>query len=407
MNKDDEIREELSDLWCKEITGQLKGSEKIRLQNLIEEREFPFPDRKRWLARLRQKEEFDSAIAYRKFLQYKNRKRWWRFGRIGLTAAAAVLLFVGIGLVWSHREQLRSVPPLTVKNEVVEPGRSKAMITLANGEKIVLGDKKQQLIGEDGTLLNLDSAVVEYKGKQKTPALVYNTIDIPIGGEYQLVLADGTKVWLNADSKLRFPVSFTAERREVYLEGEAYFEVAKDSAREFWVHAGAMDVKVLGTSFNVKAYERLETVATTLVEGSVEVACAGKSFQIVPGEQFVYDKNNRVMDVRMVDTESYVSWKDGYYKFRQTTLEEIMETLSVWYGLNVFYVNESAKQVEFTGKVKRYEDARMLLDKFEQTGDVVFDIKGNNVFITIKQKKPFAREWNSFLVKARGMVWQS
>lgn len=136
-------------------------------------------------------------------------------------------------------------------------------------------------------------------------------------------------------------------------------------------------------------------------------ACAGKSFQIVPGEQFVYDKNNRVMDVRMVDTESYVSWKDGYYKFRQTTLEEIMETLSVWYGLNVFYVNESAKQVEFTGKVRRYEDARMLLDKFEQTGDVVFDIKGNNVFITIKQKKPFAREWNSFLVKARGMVWQS
>ena len=407
MNKDDEIREELSDLWCKEITGQLKGSEKIRLQNLIEEREFPFPDRKRWLSRLRQKEEFDSAIAYRKFLQYKNRKRWWRFGRIGLTAAAAVLLFVGIGLVWSHREQLRSVPPLTVKNEVVEPGRSKAMITLANGEKIVLGDKKQQLIGEDGTLLNLDSAIVEYKGKQKTPALVYNTIDIPIGGEYQLVLADGTKVWLNADSKLRFPVSFTAERREDYLVGEAYFEVAKDSAREFWVHAGAMDVKVLGTSFNVKAYERLETVATTLVEGSVEVACAGKSFQIVPGEQFVYDKNNRVMDVRMVDTESYVSWKDGYYKFRQTTLEEIMETLSVWYGLNVFYVNESAKQVEFTGKVRRYEDARMLLDKFEQTGDVVFDIKGNNVFITIKQKKPFAREWNSFLVKARSMVWQS
>lgn len=205
MNKDDEIREELSDLWCKEITGQLKGSEKIRLQNLIEEREFPFPDRKRWLSRLRQKEEFDSAIAYRKFLQYKNRKRWWRFGRIGLTAAAAVLLFVGIGLVWSHREQLRSVPPLTVKNEVVEPGRSKAMITLANGEKIVLGDKKQQLIGEDGTLLNLDSAIVEYKGKQKTPALVYNTIDIPIGGEYQLVLADGTKVWLNARFKTKVP----------------------------------------------------------------------------------------------------------------------------------------------------------------------------------------------------------
>lgn len=115
------------------------------------------------------------------------------------------------------------------------------MITLANGEKIVLGDKKQQLIGEDGTLLNLDSAVVEYKGKQKTPAWYTISIDIPIGGEYQLVLADGTKVWLNADSKLRFPVSFTAERREVYLEGEAYFEVAKDSEHPFIVHFHGSD----------------------------------------------------------------------------------------------------------------------------------------------------------------------
>ena len=218
MNKDDEIREELSDLWCKEIAGQLDGNGKIRLQNLMDERELSFPDRRHLLARLHQKEEFDSAIAYCKFLQNKSRKRWREFGRIGLTAAATVLMFVGIGLVWNHQEQVRPISQLAVKNEVVEPGRSKAMITLANGEKIVLGDKKQQLIGEDGTLLNLDSAVVEYKGKQKTPALVYNTIDIPIGGEYQLVLADGTKVWLNADSKLRFPVSFTAERREVYLE---------------------------------------------------------------------------------------------------------------------------------------------------------------------------------------------
>ena len=145
-----------------------------------------------------------------------------------------------------------------------------------------------------------------------------------------------------------------------------------------------MDVKVLGTSFNVNAYEKLGKVAMTLVEGSVEVACVGKSFRIVPGEQFVYDKNSREADVRMVDTEQYTSWKDGYYKFRQTTLEEIMTTLSIWYEVNVFYQNESAKQVEFTGKVKRYEDIRVLLDKFEQTENVTFDIKGNNVFIKVR-----------------------
>ena len=332
------------------------------------------------------------------------RMRWGSFG----ASVAGVLLILGVGIMlWMKPEE----NGVWEGEKTVEPGIGQVVLTLGDGEsmplkrdtnRLIFGGTMLQVRNERGTLV-----YSRIKSKEASEKIVYNTLTVPVRERFQLVLADGTKVFLNSGSEMRYPERFGKARREVFLKGEAWFEVAKDSAREFWVHAGAMDVKVLGTSFNVKAYERLETVATTLVEGSVEVACAGKSFQIVPGEQFVYDKNNRVMDVRMVDTESYVSWKDGYYKFRQTTLEEIMETLSVWYGLNVFYVNESAKQVEFTGKVKRYEDARMLLDKFEQTGDVVFDIKGNNVFITIKQKKPFAREWNSFLVKARGMVWQS
>ena len=332
------------------------------------------------------------------------RMRWWSFG----ASVAGVLLILGVGIMlWMKPEE----NGVWEGEKTVEPGIGQVVLTLGDGEsvplkrdtnRLIFGGTMLQVRNERGTLV-----YSKIKSKEASEKIVYNTLTVPVRERFQLVLADGTKVFLNSGSEMRYPERFGKARREVFLKGEAWFEVAKDSAREFWVHAGAMDVKVLGTSFNVKAYERLETVATTLVEGSVEVACAGKSFQIVPGEQFVYDKNNRVMDVRMVDTESYVSWKDGYYKFRQTTLEEIMETLSVWYGLNVFYVNESAKQVEFTGKVRRYEDARMLLDKFEQTGDVVFDIKGNNVFITIKQKKPFAREWNSFLVKARGMVWQS
>ena len=383
MNKDDEIREELSDLWCKEITGQLMGCEIFGLHSLIEEREFPFPDRKRWLSRLRQKEEFDSAIAYRKFLQYKNRKRWWRFGRIGLTAAAAVLLFVGIGLVWSHREQLRSVPPLTVKNEVVEPGRSKAMITLANGEKIVLGDKKQQLIGEDGTLLNLDSAIVEYKGKQKTPALVYNTIDIPIGGEYQLVLADGTKVWLNADSKLRFPVSFTAERREVYLEGEAYFEVAKDSEHPFIVHISRGAIEVLGTGFNVRDYREEQKTVTTLVQGKVVYRPErqpGREIMLERGFQ-IKDEEGGSLQPRKVDVILYTGWKDGKYVFENATLEEIMQVLSRWYDIAVFYKREEVKKLHFTGDLERYKTINDFLEFMEIGGNVRFSIKGKTVLI--------------------------
>ena len=349
MNKDDEIREELSDLWCKEITGQLKGSEKIRLQNLIEEREFPFPDRKRWLSRLRQKEEFDSAIAYRKFLQYKNRKRWWRFGRIGLTAAAAVLLFVGIGLVWSHREQLRSVPPLTVKNEVVEPGRSKAMITLANGEKIVLGDKKQQLIGEDGTLLNLDSAIVEYKGKQKTPALVYNTIDIPIGGEYQLVLADGTKVWLNADSKLLYDNNFGINNRDVTLCGEGYFEVSKNKNLPFQVVSDDIKVEVLGTKFNIKNYPEDPNIKVALLEGSVMLYDSLESTILKPNQIAQYDKQNKKTTLKTIAAENTSAWINGHLYFDEENMETIALALERAFDVNITIKDETLKKMIFYG----------------------------------------------------------
>ena len=128
----------------------------------------------------------------------------------------------------------------------------------------------------------------------------------------------------------------------------------------------------------------MESIATTLVTGSVEITCDNESFRIVPGEQFEYRKGLKLASVREVDTELYTSWKDGYYKFRQASLEEIMTTLSVWYGLEVFYQNEEAKRLEFTGKVKRYEDVGNLLRKFEQTENVVFNRKGNNVIIQLK-----------------------
>ena len=309
------------------------------------------------------------------------RMRWWSFR----ASVAGVLLMLGVGMMLWMKSGENGVGE---EEEMFGQGVGQVILTLGDGESVPLRRDTNRLI-EGGTMsqvMNKRGTLVysRIESKEVSEEIVYNTLTVPARERFQLVLADGTKVFLNSGSEMRYPERFGKVRREVFLKGEAWFEVAKDSAREFLVHAGAMDVKVLGTSFNVKAYDRLETVATTLVEGSVEVACAGRSFQIVPGEQFVYDKNNQAMDVRRVDTESYVSWKDGYYKFRQTTLEEIMETLSIWYGLNVFYRNESAKYVEFTGRVKRYEDTRMMLEKFEQTGDVVFDIKGNNVFITTK-----------------------
>ncbi len=309
------------------------------------------------------------------------RMSWWRYG----ASVAGVLLMLGVGvMVWMKPEEGK----LRVTGERVEPGSGQVVLTLGGGEVVLLKRDTSELILADTALrITNERNTLVYSGiesKEASGEMIYNTLTVPANGEYQLVLSDGTKVFLNSGSEIRYPEAFGEGRREVFLKGEAWFEVAKDSEREFWVRTGMMDVKVLGTSFNVNAYEKLGKVAMTLVEGSVEVACVGKSFRIVPGEQFVYDKNSREADVRMVDTEQYTSWKDGYYKFRQTTLEEIMTTLSIWYEVNVFYQNESAKQVEFTGKVKRYEDIRVLLDKFEQTENVTFDIKGNNVFIKVR-----------------------
>ena len=309
------------------------------------------------------------------------RMSWWRYG----ASVAGVLLMLGVGMaIWMKPEENN----VRLEEKRVVPGSGQAVLMLGGGEVVLLKRDTSELILADTTLrvTNERNTLVysEIENKRMSEDVVYNTLTVPVSGEYCLVLADGTKVFLNSGSEIRYPEVFGKDRREVFLRVEAWFEVAKDSGRKFLVHAGAMDVKVLGTSFNVKAYEKLETVATTLVEGSVEIACDGESFRIVPGEQFVYDKNSREANVMMVDTELYTSWKDGYYKFRQATLKEIMTTLSLWYGLNVFYQNESAKHVEFTGKVKRYEDIRTLLDKFEQTENVVFDIKENNVFIKIK-----------------------
>lgn len=244
-------------------------------------------------------------------------------------------------------------------------------------KEVIVADTVLRVTNEGNTLVY---SVMQGEVQEDT----YNVLTVPVGGEFRVILSDGTMVFLNSGSELRYPEAFRDGQREVFLKGEAWFEVAKDSVRPFRVHAGEMDVRVLGTSFNVKAYERMESIATTLVTGSVEVTCNDESFRIVPGEQFEYRKGLKLASVREVDTELYTSWKDGYYKFRQASLEEIMTTLSVWYGLEVFYQNEEAKRLEFTGKVKRYEDVGNLLRKFEQTENVVFNRKGNNVIIQLK-----------------------
>jgi len=218
---------------------------------------------------------------------------------------------------------------------------------------------------------------------------VYNQILIGRGEEYHLVLSDGTRVWLNSETKLKYPTQFASNIREVELEGEAYFEVTKNPKAPFIVKTGQMDVKVLGTSFNISAYEDEETVQATLVEGKVKVTPHyGESSNIIlsPNDQAVFTKSNNEITVREVDASMYSSWKEGVFAFDEEPLDEIMRKLARWYDIKVFFQDSEARKSQFSGKLPRFEDCKVLFEMMEKTTTVQFTIKDNQHVIVRTQK---------------------
>jgi len=210
-------------------------------------------------------------------------------------------------------------------------------------------------------------------------ALVYNRIQVPYGGQYQLELPDGTKVWLNAGSSLRYPVSFTGHERKVELTGEGYFEVAKNKTMPFRVQTSKQVVEVLGTHFNINAYNDDPSVKTTLLEGSVKVTqnTMGTFKMLKPGQQSVL-KNNE-LQVKEADTEEAVAWKNGLFLFNDQSLDEIMHQVSRWYDLQIVFDDVSLKTQRFGGSISRFKNVSQLLQVLESTGSVHFKIEGRRL----------------------------
>lgn len=303
-----------------------------------------------------------------------------------LSVVAGFALFLGMVVYFMLAGERQMETSARVAATRIMPGSVRAELVLPRGEVVHLDSTSQVVLTADNRNLRVVSNgnTLIYGAEEKNEQVEYHTIRVPRGGEYNLQLADGSKVYLNAGSSLRYPVRFAGKRREVVLSGEGYFEVAKDTVRPFVVKAGEIDVRVLGTAFNVNAYPERGTVATTLVEGSVQVNYKAGQQVIHPGMQLVYDKQNGKAEVSAVDTEMYTSWKDGYYYFKREPLEHIMEVLARWYDLNVFYRNQDLKRMEFGGRLKRYDDIGYLLKKMEETQDIEFIIKGNT--ITVQRK---------------------
>jgi ferric-dicitrate binding protein FerR (iron transport regulator) len=265
--------------------------------------------------------------------------------------------------------------------EFIMPGQTRAMLYLASGEGIPVGDSPLTILDPNVAEVNVkEGGELTYTIREEAPVLPGAThrVSIPRGGEFDVVLGDGTRVWLNSRTELSYPVHFSQESREVYLEGEAYFEVAKDG-RPFVVHAGGLDVRVLGTECNVNT-QTAGTVKTVLVTGSVEISSGKETVRLTPNQLATYRDGG--FSVQRVDVTPHVAWKDDNFVFDKERLEDIMETLSLWYDMGVIYENELVKEVRLTGDLERYEDVRKLLYFFERTSESFhFEIVGKTVIV--------------------------
>lgn len=268
----------------------------------------------------------------------------------------------------------------------VAPGKNKAILTLADGKKISLSDAMNGDVAKEAGFSITKTAdgqlVYTLAESENINDTRLNTISTPNGGEWQIKLPDGSTVWLNAASSIQYSLNIgTAKQRLVKLDGEAYFEVAKNAAHPFIVETDKQSVEVLGTHFNINSYKDERITKTTLLEGSVRVShnTTNESEVLKPGEQSLVSVSG--MDIKEVDVDESIAWKKGYFMFNNERQESILRKVARWYNVEIEYADQDAKEVMYYGTVSRFEKISKVLRKFEQTGEVRFDIKGNKVIV--------------------------
>lgn len=299
-----------------------------------------------------------------------------------LAGVAAVLFFISVAsYVFIYKNQGEKKESQTA---VVSPGGNKAVLILADGRRIDLNDAKSGALAKqgdvvikkskDGQLIYDLSGTPPAKGSETT----YNTIETPRAGTYQVVLPDGSAVWLNAASRLRFPTTFAKNERKVEIKGEAYFEVVKDPAKPFRVLSAHQLIEVLGTHFNVNSYKDEPSTKTTLLEGSIKVSSGGSSKIIKPGEQSVITGSGQI-EVMVVNTEQIVAWKNGLFSFKRADLKTVMNQIARWYDVEVVYEGK-IPEISFTGKIYRNIDLQEALKSIGYMG-VDYQIEDKKVII--------------------------
>lgn len=314
-----------------------------------------------------------------------------------IPAAAVILIFLSLGayLMFTSKPAKQDVIKIQetktlLKNDVA-PGGNRALLTLADGTTIVLDSASDGTISQQGNIniKKLDNGLIIYSvnGKQvaENDEAFYNTISTPRGGQYQVTLADGTKVWLNAASSIRFPVIFTGSERKVEITGETYFEVVKNKAMPFKVKTATTEVEVLGTHFNVNAYTDEPSVNTTLLEGAVKISVLSyitkpATQYLKPGQQAAILKSGKISVVDRADIEEVMAWKNGRFQFKSADLKSILRQIARWYDVDIEY--RGNVNLHFTGQLTRNDYVSKVFEKLALTGEVHFKVDGKKIIVT-------------------------
>lgn len=309
---------------------------------------------------------------------YLRKSFWW-------SAAAAITVFITAALLFKGPVTTDRPRQLALRHDV-GPGSNKATLTLASGKVIVLNDSLNgTVINKQGhiTIKNQKGGIVEYMaatGVSDKDDIRMNTISTQRGGQYQLVLPDGTKVWLNAVSSLKFPTEFKGKYRSVELTGEAYFEVTKNKNMPFKVKFNHEEIEVLGTHFDIKSYDDEDETKATLLEGSIKISRDNVQRILLPGQQAVTAKGSPGIKVSNADIAEAVAWKNGYFIFHDENIRDIMRTAARWYDVDVVYQGKLDDK-QYGGRISKYKNISELLKNLELTGTIHFNIEGRRVTV--------------------------
>ncbi|WP_270581900.1 FecR family protein [Butyricimonas virosa] len=367
----EEERQELED-WCEEAPRNRKLFEQICQEDLFSKERYVYE-------KIHDTKAFSVFEKRVRKVSSRSIGNWWKY--------AAVLLFpILVVGSWKLMHETEQVSVVASSVATIQPGCSQAVLVLDDGRKVFLKEEEEGVISEDKEITvtgEKDRLVYTSSEGKNVDEIRFNELEVPRGGEYKVRLADGTLVYLNSATRMKYPVKFDEKERKVYLSGEAYFEVAKDPERPFFVEMEGVEVRVYGTSFNVNTHQE-GNIQTVLVKGSigVKVLSSGMESVIRPGQMAEFKQGNTKVDVKDVNVAVYTDWKDGIFRFENQRLEDILTVLSNWYDVDVFYQTASVKELHFSGYMERYKDVSVILEAITLSTGVTFSIQGKTIVVS-------------------------